>query len=235
VPVLVFRHVPFEHLGWIADALGEHGLGWRYVDLHELPDADIALADVDALIFMGGPMSANDDLPYIRRELAVIVEAVALGKPVLGVCLGAQLIAKALCGSVHRNAVKEIGWLPVTWTVAANTDRLFAGLANPETVFHWHGETFDLPPRAELLASSAGCRHQAYRIGDRIYGLQFHLEVTPQMIGQWCAEDANCGDMREVAEPIDPYAHSARIHDLAGLIFGRWCKLIIEFGRRCAA
>jgi len=235
VPVVVFRHVPFEHPGWIADALAEHGLEWRYVDLHELPDADVRPADADALIFMGGPMSANDDLPYIHRELALIEEATTLGKPLLGVCLGAQLIAKAHGASVYRNAVKEIGWLPVSWTAAANDDRLFAGLGNPETVFHWHGETFDLPSGAELLATSAGCRHQAYRIGDRIYGLQFHLEVTPQMISQWCVEDANCGDLREVAEPIDPHAHSERMQDLARLIFGRWCKLIDEFGRRCAA
>jgi len=235
VPVLVFRHVPFEHLGWIADALDEHGLEWRYVDLHELPDADVRPADADALIFMGGPMSANDDLPYIQRELALIEEAATLGRPLLGVCLGAQLIAKAHGASVYRSAVKEIGWLPVSWTAAANEDRLFAGLGNPETVFHWHGETFDLPPGADWLASSSGCRHQAYRIGDRIYGLQFHLEVTPQMISQWCVEDANCGDIREVAEPIDPHAHSERMKDRARMIFGRWCKLIAEFVRRCAA
>ena len=122
-----------------------------------------------------------------------------------------------------------------TGTGAAAQDPLHRGLAAPETVFHRHGETFDLPPASELLASSAGCRHQAYRIGDRIYGLQFHLEVTPQMISQWCVEDANCGDIREVAEPIDPHAHSERMKDLARLIFGRWCKLIAEFVRRCAA
>ena len=152
--------------------------------------------EADGLIFMGGPMSVNDDLPYIRQELRLIEQAVARDKPVLGVCLGAQLIARALGGRVYKNPVKEIGWFAVRFTEAARADRLFAGLDGPELVFHWHGETFDLPAGAELLALSGGCRHQAYRMGENVYGLQFHLEVTPEMIADWCRQDANCGDMR---------------------------------------
>ena len=116
--VLAFRHAPFEHLGRIADSLALHGVTCEYVDLYRdgsRPD----IRESDALIVMGGSMSANNDLPYIRHEIELIGEAASLGKPMLGVCLGAQLIAKALGARVYANAVKEIGWYPVYWTGAA--------------------------------------------------------------------------------------------------------------------
>jgi GMP synthase (glutamine-hydrolysing) len=173
----------------IADSLEEHRIACEYVDLYRdaaHPDIDSA----DGLVFMGGPMSANDDFPYIRQELDIIGEAVSQRLPILGVCLGSQLIAKAPGASVYANAVKEIGWYPVDWTDAAAHDRLHQDLATPETVFHWHGETFDLPPGAELLAYSAACRNQAYRVAENLYGLQYHLEVTPEMIADWLTQDA---------------------------------------------
>ena len=223
---LAFRHVPFEHLGRIADSLTPLGIACEYVDLHqggEAPDIERAAA----LIVMGGPMSANDDLAFIRKELDLIGAAISLGKPILGICLGAQLVAKALGARVYPSAVKEIGWHNIYWTGTADRDALHFGLPSPETVFHWHGETFDLPPDAELLAWSEACRHQMYRVGGNIYGLQVHLEVTPEMVADWCEQDANCGDMREVETPIDPYANAGRMQALAGLIFGRWGRLIV--------
>jgi GMP synthase-like glutamine amidotransferase len=223
--ILAFRHVPFEHLGLIADSLPQHAIECRYVDLYASGEA-LSPQDADGFIFMGGPMSVNDDLAHIRQELRLIEQAVARGKPVLGVCLGSQLIAKALGGQVYRNPVKEIGWFDVRFTAAARQDRLFSGLDGAETVFHWHGETFDLPPGAELLASSEACRHQAFRVGTNVYGLQFHLEVTPEMIADWCTQDANCGDMREIEAPIDPRHNAPRLRELSSQIFGRWCSLI---------
>jgi GMP synthase-like glutamine amidotransferase len=223
--VLAFRHIPFEHLGLIADSLEEHRIACEYVDLYS-GAAPPAVGSTDGLIFMGGPMSANDDLPYIRQELDIIGEAVSRRLPILGVCLGSQLIAKALGARVYANAVKEIGWYPVHWTDAAAHDRLHQDLATPETVFHWHGETFDLPPGAELLAYSAACRNQAYRVADNVYGLQYHLEVTPAMIADWLEQDANCGDLREITTPIDPNANAARLKELGNKVFGRWCELV---------
>jgi GMP synthase-like glutamine amidotransferase len=225
-PVLAFRHVPFEHLGLIADALRSHAIDFKYADLFQTPGANVSIADARGLIFMGGPMSANDDVPYIRQELHYIAQAVSQNKPVLGVCLGSQLIAKALGARVFQNPVKEVGWAAVDFTEPAARDPLFHGFQKPETIFHWHSETFELPARAELLASSSACRHQAYRVGDRVYGFQFHLEATPEMIAGWCVEDANCGAMRELAEPIDAYAHSGRMGEMASIVFGRWCELI---------
>src|SRR5262249_21190983 len=161
--VLAFRHVPHEHLGLIADSLTSGGVEFEYADLHAGGDADISSAD--GLIFMGGPMSANDDLPYIRRELELIRTAISRGTPVLGVCLGAQLIAKALGSRVYPNRVRELGWLPIRWSDAAGDDPLHRGLSGCDTVFHWHYETFDLPEGAVRLASSEGCLNQAFRFG----------------------------------------------------------------------
>jgi GMP synthase-like glutamine amidotransferase len=222
--VLAFRHVPFEPLGLIADALEAASIGYEHVDLFREPERSIP--EADGIILMGGPMSVNDGLPWIDRELALIRDMAAAGRPVLGVCLGAQLIAKALGARVYRNTVKEIGWFPVEWTAEAQSDALFAGLSSPETVFHWHGETFDLPAGSERLACSKDCRNQAFRTGNNVYGLQFHLEVTPEIISDWCVEDANCGDVRELEAPIDPYCNAARLRELSSLVFGRWCALV---------
>jgi GMP synthase (glutamine-hydrolysing) len=221
--VLALRHVPFENLGLIADSLAACGVDCEYADLPDGGHAD--LRGAGGLIIMGGPMSANDDVPYLRRELELIREAAAAGLPILGVCLGAQLIAKALGARVYKNPVKEIGWYEVHWTEAAARDPLHQGLEGSETVFQWHGETFDLPPGAELLATSESCLHQAYRVGSNIYGLQYHLEVTPDMIADWLRQDANCGDVREIAAPVDPHAHAPRLKELAARIFERWCGL----------
>ncbi len=183
------------------------------------------------LIFLGGPMSANDDYGYLRQEIRLIERAVQAGTPVLGICLGAQLLARALGAPVYRNRVKEIGWFPVTWTPATRDDPLLAGLSGQDSVFHWHGETFDLPAGSAWLASSERCRNQGFRFGDNAWGLQFHLEVTPDMIDAWCREDANCGDIRELEAPIDPYLHSERLATLSSLVFGRWADLVIEKAR----
>ena len=217
--VFAFRHVPFEDLGLIRAPLEERAISIEYADLY-LPAAPLPdVTQAAGLIFMGGPMSANDDLPYLRQELHLISQAVARRQPVLGVCLGAQLIAKALGAQVYRNPVKEIGWFEIHLTAAAARDPLFVGVGPAETVLHWHGETFDLPPGAEWLAYSEACRNQAFRVGPGVYGLQFHLEVTPAMIEDWCTHDATCG-------PIDPHQNAPRLAALSSLVFGRWCDLL---------
>ena len=224
--VLVVRHLPHEHLGLIEPELTRRGIGVDYADLYR-PDAAIPEPAIyDGLIFMGGPMSVNDGLPYLEREARWIAAAAESGLPVLGVCLGAQLIAKALGARVYPNAVKEIGWFDIDLTGEAASDPLLAGAGPRETVFQWHGETFDLPRGARLLASSSACRHQAFRVGSSTYGLQFHLEVTPPMIADWCSHDALCGDRREVTVPIDKTHNATRLAELAHLVFGRWCELL---------
>jgi GMP synthase (glutamine-hydrolysing) len=157
---------------------------------------------------MGGPMSANDNLPGLTDELALIDRTLDLDLPLLGICLGSQLIARALGARVYRNEQLEIGWEPVWLTDAARGDPLFGGIASPEMFFHWHGETFDLPEGAEWLAYSDKCKHQAYRYGRKVYGIQFHPEITAEMIADWCEQPVNCGDV-EATGPIDPFLHDA--------------------------
>lgn len=224
--VLAFRHVAMEHLGRISDALEEAGLRFQYVDLPGDPSVHISWSGVAGLIFLGGPMSVNEDLAYLRRELGLIDEALAAGKPMLGICLGAQLIAKALGARVYANPVKEIGWAPIHLTEAGRRDPLLGRLRDPEVVLHWHGETFDLPSGATWLAYSEACRHQAFRYGSNIYGLQFHLEATPEMIAAWCAAPVNRRDVEELPAPIDPLAHQDRLGELSSSVFGAWVSLV---------
>jgi GMP synthase-like glutamine amidotransferase len=223
--VLAFRHVPFESLGLIEPALRTRHIEVDYADLYQTGALPPDIAVYDALIFLGGPMSVNDDLAFLRREMEFIRQATERRQPILGICLGAQLIARALGAAVRRNPASEIGWYDLHFTEAAAGDRLFHGLFR-ETVFHWHGETFDLPPGAELMASSARCRNQAFRIGEAVSALQFHLEVTPEMIADWCVQDENCGDVRELKEVIDPYLHAPRLAALSAQVFGSWSEIL---------
>ena len=183
------QHVPFEGLGSIAPWLEKKGIevsSTKFFESSALPDPQ----SIDFLIIMGGPMSVNDTkiYPWLRLEIQFIKEVIALEKPVLGICLGAQLIARAMGSRVYANREKEIGWFPVH-KVAATSNFNFS--FPPSTVvFHWHGETFDLPENSILLASSEGCENQAFQIGSSVIGLQFHLETIPQSAHEIVS---NCG------------------------------------------
>jgi GMP synthase-like glutamine amidotransferase len=220
--VLAFRHVPFEDVGHIRPVLEARGVAVEGVDLYRPGVAVPDITTADALIFMGGPMSVNDALPYLETEMSLIRDAVGRGQPVFGVCLGAQLIAKALGARVQPNPQKEIGWFDVELTEAAREDAVFGGLEPTLKILQWHGETFGLPEGATLLATSAACRNQAFRVGARTYGIQFHPEVTPEMIADWCRQDANCGDVSELSAPIDPNVNARELRELSALIFDRW-------------
>jgi GMP synthase-like glutamine amidotransferase len=224
--ILAFRHIPFEGAGHLETVLHDRGIPLEYVDLYRGGTAVPDVSAADGLIFLGGPMSANDNLPYLAREMDIISDTVSRGVPVLGICLGAQLIAKASGARVYRNPQKEIGWFDIHRTEAGAADRLFAAIRDTETVLHWHGETFDLPAGAQWLAWSDRCRHQAFRLGDRTWGLQFHLEVTPGMIAEWCVQDENCADVRELEGPLDPQQNAARLEVLSRTVLGRWCDLL---------
>ena len=173
------QHVSFEGLGSIETWLLEAGYEISCTRLYQgdsLPSAD----RFDLLIVMGGPMSVNDefDYPWLAEEKRFIRNAIDRGCPVLGICLGAQLIASALGARVYANPLKEIGWHPIQ---RVEPDE-HAGVRFPPflEVFHWHGETFDLPAGAVHLARSKGCENQAYAYRNNVVGLQFHLETTPE-------------------------------------------------------
>jgi len=173
------QHAPFEGLGSIEAWLKSVGFTITCTRLFEkaaLPH----LEAIDMLIVMGGPMSVNDEIefPWLVREKRFIRSVVEVGKPVLGVCLGAQLIASAMGARVFPNSVKEIGWFPIQGV--PSSDMSTFRFPSSVEVFHWHGETFDLPAGASLLAKSKACRNQAFQLGRSVMGLQFHLETTPE-------------------------------------------------------
>jgi GMP synthase-like glutamine amidotransferase len=215
--ILAFRHVPFEGVGRIADALQDVQID--YADLYLDPPVRPDPAGYDALIVLGGPMSANDDLPFLHEEVEIVAQAIARQQSVLGICLGAQLLARALGATVRRNAAPETGWFPVQLTEAGREDPLLGQLSNPFEVFHWHNDTFDLPPGATHLASSEGCRNQAFRVGKLLYGFQFHPEVTPEMIADWCIQDVNCGDVFVLKNPLDSHKNSVLMSANAQKVF----------------
>jgi GMP synthase (glutamine-hydrolysing) len=225
VRVLAFRHVPFEGLGLIEPALRSRGIGFDYADLYTAGAGPPETDGYEGLIFLGGPMSANDLLPYLKTEMRAMERAIGEGKPVLGVCLGAQLMARTLGAPVYRNTAPEIGWFDIRLTQAAASDKVFTGLNSVERVFHWHSETFDLPGGAELLAHSEQTARQAFRYGQAVYGLQFHLEVTPRMIVNWYREAQNCGEACGEGAP-HPWTNRLRLNHLARQVFGQWCDLL---------
>lgn len=188
----VFQHVPFEGPAAIADWAERRGHALAVSHLYA-GDALPALSDFDRLVVMGGPMSVGDTdvYPWLADELDLIADAIAAGKSVVGVCLGAQLIAAALGAPVYPNAHKEIGWLPVRLTEQAGALDFCDGLPAAQTVFHWHGDTFDLPAGAVHLAQSEVCANQAFLVGGRVLGLQFHLESTPASVAAICE---HCAD-----------------------------------------
>jgi GMP synthase-like glutamine amidotransferase len=176
--VHVLQHVPFEGLGSIATWLEVRQATIRYTRFFEAPELP-PLDSIDMLIILGGPMSANDEdkLPWLVQEKQFIRDAIVREIPILGICLGAQLIASAMGARIYRNPAKEIGWLPIQ-AVAAPSGTL--RLPQECLAFHWHGETFDLPAGAMHLARSKGCENQAFQLNQKIIGLQFHLETTPE-------------------------------------------------------
>jgi len=166
--ILVFQHVPFEPLGTLDPLLKEYGFRIRYVNFSRDPAQRPSLAGYDALIVLGGPMSVDDtaEYPNLATEVELIREALEQDLHVLGICLGAQLLAKALGGSVAPNGQHEIGWHEVRLTADGAQDPVLSALETPSPLFHWHGDRFELPPGASLLAESGLCDNQAFRYGE---------------------------------------------------------------------
>ncbi len=177
------KHVPFEGLGAMLPWFKEHEWQVSLTELYRgesLPSID----DIDWLIVMGGPMSANDEAKYswLKSEKDFIGQAIETGKSILGVCLGSQLIADVLGSKIYKNREPEIGWFPIELSEKATSHELGRLFPPQAEVFHWHGETFDLPQGSLHLARSQACENQAFVYGDRVLGLQFHLETTQEAL-----------------------------------------------------
>jgi GMP synthase (glutamine-hydrolysing) len=231
--------------------LDEAGVPYQYVDLFQEIPPRLDVDRLPGLIVMGGPMNVDEteQYPFLAREVQWIQQALAARLPVLGICLGAQLIAKALGARVYplrkrgpQTPLKEIGWYDIELLPQAAGDPLLgacfdgrvAAASAAVTVFQWHGDTFDLPPGVVHLARSAACPHQAFRHGDRAWALQFHIEMTAAMIDDWLGVPGNCRELHEL-DYIDPAAIRAQtpqelpaLQVLAGRVLRRFAALCRE-------
>lgn len=185
--VLVLQHVPYEPLGTLDRMLRQRKIRIRFCNFARTPQAQPDLDGCDALIVLGGPMGVADQqrYPHLQTELRLIEAALGQGVPVLGICLGAQLLAHALGAAVTPNPRAELGWHEVRLLPAGLQDAVLGRLGPAAPIFHWHSDTFAIPAGAERLAESDLCAHQAFRYGQRAYGLQFHLEVDQPLIERW--------------------------------------------------
>jgi len=204
--LLVFQHVAHEILGTLDPLLRDSGFRIKYVNFERHSDMVPGLNGYDGLIVLGGPMNVDevDKYPYLDTEVRLIRKALEAEMPMLGICLGSQLIAKALGAKVRKNPEKEIGWYDVSPTKEGHKDPLICNFSKKENLFQWHGDSFDLPSGAVLLASSKLCKNQAFRYGDNVYGFQFHLEVDEPMIERWLRIPANKKEIEETGGKIDP-------------------------------
>ena len=229
-PIAVFRHLPIEGPGHFATFLEHHSVPLQLVAVDQgepIPSDPTAYA---GLCFMGGPMSVNDPLPWIPESLVLIREAVDAGVPVLGHCLGGQLMARALGGEVTLNPVKEIGWGEVSVVPGPAADHWLGGVQRI-TAFHWHGETFSIPPGASRLLESPHCANQAFVLGPHL-ALQCHVEMTAEMIAEWAHHGAKEIARRRPQDAIQTGEEMLRaapallpsMQAVTDRLYGRWLE-----------
>jgi GMP synthase (glutamine-hydrolysing) len=229
--ILVFQHVPYEPLGTLDPLLKEAGFRIRYVNFGRNADEIPQLDRYEALIVLGGPMNSDqiDTYPNLITEVGLIRKAVDQDMSVLGICLGAQLLAKALGGTVSRNKDREIGWYDVDLTDSGIADPVLGSFAARQKVFQWHEDGIGLPPGAEHLASSPASDVQAFRYGEHAYGFQFHLEVNAPLIERWLTVPDNSAILEAEKERVLPDAirretagEIAALEAMSRQTFSRW-------------
>lgn len=239
--LLVFQHVAAEPLGTLDPLIRRRGHRIRFVNFERDPDAQPDVDRYRGLIVLGGPMNVEDQAhrPHLRTELRAIERALAQGKPVLGICLGSQLLAHVLGAPIRRLEQPEIGWFDLATTEHGRADRVFGVLGAGTAVFQWHSYGFEVPSGAQHLASSAHWGQQAFRAGDNAYGFQFHLEMDASLIERWLTTPAyaqelsQCGSAQNVeAIRAATSNHIATMKDHAESVFNGFLDLVGQPQRR---
>jgi len=232
-PLIIFRHVDIEGPGYLTHFLKTHGIHYLLVKVDQGDEIPRSLDNIGGLVFMGGPMSVNDDLPWIHQEIALIKRAAEAKLPILGHCLGGQLISKALGGEIYPNPAKEIGWYNVEWIENRVAPGWLNGLPLNFEVFHWHNETFTIPRGATNILRSHHCSRQAF-VKDNILALQFHVEMTVDMTKEWA--QVNRVELETTARQnpgVQTYAQmldeiegrTMALHKVANIIYGHWLRI----------
>ncbi|MFM9972004.1 MAG: type 1 glutamine amidotransferase [Burkholderiales bacterium] len=228
-PIAIFRHSITEGPGYFATHLDSRDIAWREIKIDQGEPVPDNPNNYSGLVFMGGPMSVNDPLAWIPKVLDLINAAVTNDVPVLGHCLGGQLISKALGGVVSRNAVKEIGWGRVEVADSPEARSWLGELRDFES-FHWHGETFSIPAGAINIAASEHCAHQAFVLGKHL-AMQCHVEMTPSLIRAWCEDwhkevaslSKRVPSVQAPDEILrDVEARTERLNGIARALYERW-------------
>lgn len=229
-PVAIFRHAASEGPGYFATYLNRLGFPWLVMKVDQGEAIPESPREFSGLAFMGGPMSVNDDLPWIAPVLRLIRSAAEAGIPTLGHCLGGQLIAQAMGGTVTRNPVKEIGWGRVDVVRSAIAAEWFGAELRSFDSFHWHGETFSVPPGAMRIAASPWCENQAFALGPHL-ALQCHVEMTPNLIRAWCRDwekeveslARRVPSVQTPAQMLEAVDDKVRaLSAVADIVYGRW-------------
>lgn len=239
--ILVFQHVAAEPLGTLDPLIRDRGHRIRFVNFEREPDAQPNVDRYHGLVVLGGPMNVveHERRAHLRTELKAIERALHQDKPVFGICLGAQLLAHVLGAPIRLNTRPEIGWYELETTPAGRDDPVFAPLAGGARVFQWHSYTFGLPAGATQLARTASCEQQAFRYGDKAYGVQFHPEVDQPLIERWLGtpayrEEVSAAGLDHDAEAIRSHSetHAPLLGELAEPLFNRFLDLIGRPARR---
>jgi len=204
--ILVCQHVGYEILGTLNPLFKKHGFRIRYVNFGRFPELQPSIDGYRGLVLLGGPMNTHQcqEFPHLDYEVRMIETALKQDIPVLGICLGAQLVAKALGAEVGPNPEKEIGWYDLSLTSHGQADTVLANFQDKEKIFQWHGDTFQIPRGSVHLATSPSCQNQAFRYGDKVYGFQFHLEVDEAMIERWLEVPRHKKEIEGLRGKIDP-------------------------------
>ena len=188
--ILIIKHIDIEGPGTLGDFLKCQGEPFQTIELGALEALPVSLSIFKAVIVLGGPMNVDEEdrFKFLKPENEFIKKVLKAEIPYLGICLGAQLLAKAAGAKIIKSPVKEIGWYQIELTTEGKKDPLFNGFRESDPIYHWHGDMFQIPSNGKLLAQAQGCPHQALRVGRNAYGLQFHVEVTDKSIKEWCEE-----------------------------------------------
>ncbi len=201
--VIIFQHVAHKILGTLNPNLKQSGLRIRYINFDRNPHESPDISKYNALIVLGGHMGVyeSDKYTHIKTECRLIEDALKKNIPILGICLGSQLLAHVLGATVKKHSIREVGWCDVNFLESAKDDPFFAHYNQSEKLFQLHGDTFDIPKSATQMAYSEQCNSQAFKYGENAYGLQFHLEVDSLMIERWLTYEQNLKDVHDTLGP----------------------------------